>query len=145
MNRKFLTGLLSMFVAGSAFAQFGMPVDNGPASLKDAYDGYFTVGVAVNQRNVSDSTQIELIKKEFNSITAENDMKPGELHPAEGVWNWERGDKIADFCRKNGIKLRGHCLVCIRSSATGCLTTKMVNLSPKRCSILVSATISIRL
>lgn len=88
-----------------------MPVDNGPASLKDAYDGYFTVGVAVNQRNVSDSTQIELIKKEFNSITAENDMKPGELHPAEGVWNWERGDKIADFCRKNGIKLRGHCLV----------------------------------
>lgn len=111
MNRKFLTGLLSMFVAGSAFAQFGMPVDNGPASLKDAYDGYFTVGVAVNQRNVSDFTQIELIKKEFNSITAENDMKPGELHPAEGVWNWERGDKIADFCRKNGIKLRGHCLV----------------------------------
>lgn len=111
MNRKFLTGLLSMFVAGSAFAQFGMPVDNGPASLKDAYDEYFTVGVAVNQRNVSDSTQIELIKKEFNSITAENDMKPGELHPAEGVWNWERGDKIADFCRKNGIKLRGHCLV----------------------------------
>ena len=111
MNRKFLTGLLSMFVAGSAFAQFGMPVDNGPASLKDAYDGYFTIGVAVNQRNVSDSTQIELIKKEFNSITAENDMKPGELHPAEGVWNWERGDKIADFCRKNGIKLRGHCLV----------------------------------
>lgn len=111
MNRKFLTGLLSMFVGGSAFAQFGMPVDNGPASLKDAYDGYFTVGVAVNQRNVSDSTQIELIKKEFNSITAENDMKPGELHPAEGVWNWERGDKIADFCRKNGIKLRGHCLV----------------------------------
>ena len=111
MNRKFLTGLLSMFVAGSAFAQFGMPVDNGPASLKDAYDGYFTVGVAVNQRNVSDSTQIGLIKKEFNSITAENDMKPGELHPAEGVWNWERGDKIADFCRKNGIKLRGHCLV----------------------------------
>lgn len=111
MNRKFLTGLLSMFVAGSAFAQFGMPVDNGPASLKDAYDGYFAVGVAVNQRNVSDSTQIELIKKEFNSITAENDMKPGELHPAEGVWNWERGDKIADFCRKNGIKLRGHCLV----------------------------------
>ncbi|MDE6115123.1 MAG: endo-1,4-beta-xylanase [Muribaculum sp.] len=111
MNRTLLSGLLSMFIAGSAFAQFGKPVDNGPASLKDAYDGYFTMGVAVNQRNVSDSTQIELIKKEFNSITAENDMKPGELHPAEGVWNWERGDKIADFCRANGIKLRGHCLV----------------------------------
>lgn len=111
MKRILLPALLSMCVAGSAFAQFGRPVDNGPASLKDAYDGYFTVGVAVNQRNVSDSTQIELIKKEFNSITAENDMKSGEIHPAAGVWNWEKADKIADFCRANGIKLRGHCLV----------------------------------
>lgn len=111
MKRILLPALLSMCVAGSAFAQFGRPVDNGPASLKDAYDGYFTVGVAVNQRNVSDSNQIELIKKEFNSITAENDMKSGEIHPADGVWNWEKADKIADFCRANGIKLRGHCLV----------------------------------
>jgi GH35 family endo-1,4-beta-xylanase/enterochelin esterase-like enzyme len=37
-------------------------------------------------------------------------MKPGEIHPKEGVWNWERADKIANFCRENGIKLRGHCL-----------------------------------
>ena len=66
--------------------------------------------MAVNQRNISDEAQIALIKKEFNSITAENDMKPGELHPKEGVWNWEKADKIADFCRQNGIKLRGHCL-----------------------------------
>lgn len=111
MKKMFLSLLLPLCLAGSASAQFGRQVDNGPASLKDAYDGYFTVGVAVNQRNVSDPTQIELIKKEFNSITAENDMKSGELHPAEGVWNWEKADKIADFCRANGIKLRGHCLV----------------------------------
>ena len=37
-------------------------------------------------------------------------MKPGEIHPQEGVWNWEKADKIANFCRENGIKLRGHCL-----------------------------------
>ena len=78
--------------------------------LKDAYKNYFTIGVALNQRNVSDESQMELVRKEFNSVTAENDMKPGELHPSEGVWNWEKADKIADFCRKNGIKLRGHCL-----------------------------------
>ena len=111
MKRTCLSVLLAVFMAGSAFAQFGRQVDNGPKSLKDAYDGYFTIGVAVNQRNVSDPAQMELIKKEFNSITAENDMKSGELHPKDGVWNWERADKIADFCRKNGIKLRGHCLV----------------------------------
>ena len=76
--------------------------------LKDAYKDYFTIGVAVNKRNVSDAAQMELIKKEFNSITAENDMKVGEIHPKEGVWNWGAADSIADFCRKNGIKLRGH-------------------------------------
>lgn len=111
MKRTFLSVLLSLFLAGTAFAQFGRSADNGPASLKDAYNGYFTIGVAVNQRNISDPTQIELIKKQFNSITAENDMKPGEVHPSEGVWKWERADKVANFCRQNGIKLRGHCLV----------------------------------
>lgn len=111
MKRTFLSVLLSLFLAGSAFAQFGRAVDNGPASLKDAYNGYFTVGVAVNQRNISDPNQIALIKKEFNSITAENDMKSGEIHPAEGVWKWDKADKVANFCRQNGIKLRGHCLV----------------------------------
>lgn len=111
MKRTFLSVLLSLFLAGTAFAQFGRSADNGPASLKDAYNGYFTIGVAVNQRNISDPTQIELIKKQFNSITAENDMKPGEVHPSEGVWKWDRADKVANFCRQNGIKLRGHCLI----------------------------------
>ena len=82
----------------------------GAQGLKDAYKDYFTIGVALNQRNVSDNDQIALIKKEFNSVTAENDWKPGEIHPQEGVWNFEKADKIADFCRQNGIKMRGHCL-----------------------------------
>ena len=78
--------------------------------LKDAYREYFTIGVAVNQRNVSNDEQMALIKKEFNSVTAENDWKPGEIHPKEGVWDFSKADRIADFCRQNGIKMRGHCL-----------------------------------
>ena len=90
-------------------AQWGQPQDpNAGKGLKDTYDGYFTIGVAVNKRNITDAAQIELIKKEFNSITAENDMKVGEIHPKEDVWNWGTADSIADFCRKNGIRLRGH-------------------------------------
>ena len=106
-----LFGLLLMTVCGTASAQWGRPVDeNAGLGFKDTYKGYFTVGVALNQRNVSDENQKALVLKEFNSVTAENDMKPGEIHPKEGVWNWERADKIADFCRQNGIKMRGHCL-----------------------------------
>ena len=78
--------------------------------LKDAYKDYFKVGVAVNKRNVAVPEQMALVRQEFNSVTAENDMKPASLHPAEGVWNWGAADSIANFCRQSGIKLRGHCL-----------------------------------
>src|SRR5574344_1477488 len=84
------------------------PKDPG---LKDAYKNYFKMGVAVTARNVTDSLQSALILNEVNSRTAENCMKPGEIHPAPGVWNLEQADAIADFCRQNGIKMRGHCLV----------------------------------
>ena len=110
-NISLLTLLLLLLCSSNVNAQgprFGQP--EMPGGMMDSYKDYFSIGVAVNQRNVSNPDQIALIKKEFNSITAENDMKPGEIHPKEGVWNWERADKIANFCRENGIKLRGHCL-----------------------------------
>lgn len=79
-------------------------------SLKDSYKDHFMIGVAVNQRNVTVPEQMELICQQFNSMTAENDMKPASLHPREGEYRWERADRIAQFCRDNGIRLRGHCL-----------------------------------
>ena len=79
--------------------------------LKDAYKNYFKIGVAVNQRNVTNAQQQALVMKEFNSVTAENDMKPEPTEPSEGVYNWDGADRIANFCRQNGIKMRGHCLM----------------------------------
>ena len=79
--------------------------------LKDVYKDYFKIGVAVNQRNVTNAEQQALIVKEFNSVTAENDMKPEPTEPAEGQFNWAGADRIANFCRQNGIKMRGHCLM----------------------------------
>ena len=96
--------LVALLILGSTTAM----AQNG---LKDAYKDYFKVGVSVNQRNVSDSAQQALILREFNSITAENDMKPEPTEPREGVFNWEKADRIADFARRHGIKMRGHCLM----------------------------------
>ena len=79
--------------------------------LKDAYKDYFTIGVAVNQRNVTNAAQMQLIRDNFNSITAENDMKPQPTEPRRGEYNWAGADRIANFCRQNGIRLRGHCLM----------------------------------
>ena len=104
-----LTAILAMSTAVS-FAQWRQVDPRADVGLKDAYKDYFTIGVALNQRNISDDAQKALAIKQFNSVTAENDWKPGEIHPKEGVWNFEKADKIADFCRANGIKMRGHCL-----------------------------------
>ena len=111
MKRNILSLMLFAFCSTSMWAQWGRPVDYaaGPG-LKDAYKDYFTIGVAVNKTNVSDPAQMEIIKKQFNSVTAENAWKPGEIHPKEGVWNFGLADSIANFCRENGIKMRGHCL-----------------------------------
>nr|ARI46383.1 xylanase CM7 [uncultured organism] len=98
-------------VASGAFAQgFGRQAVDDGIGYRDTYKDYFTVGVAVNMRNITTDEQVALIKRNFNSITAENDMKPGSVHPRPGVWNWTNADRIANFCRENGIKLRGHCL-----------------------------------
>ncbi len=95
----------------TADAQRRGPQRDDSYGLKDSYKEYFDIGVAVNMRNVSNPEQIALIKKNFNSITAENDMKPQSTHPEKDKWNWENADKIANFCRENGLKLRGHTLM----------------------------------
>ena len=114
--RKLLFAAVCMsafaFFSVPVSAQWGRPIDPNPSvGLKDTYKDYFTIGVAVNRRNISNPEHIELIKKNYNSITAENDMKSGELHPKENEYRWGRADSVANFCRNNGIKLRGHCLV----------------------------------
>ena len=100
-----LCALAFAMTANTGFAQ------SSATGLKDAYKDYFSIGVAVNMQNITNPEQIAIIKKDFNSITAENDMKPQPTEPAYGQFNWENADKIANFCRSNGIKLRGHCLM----------------------------------
>ena len=110
MRKLFIGAFTAMTLVCSAdaFAQWGRPQPEDPTGLKDAYKDYFKVGVAINQRNLRNQDEINLILKEYNSITAENDMKVGEMHPAEGVWDFSKADSIANFCREHNIPLRGH-------------------------------------
>ena len=101
MIKKTILGMMLIAMSTTAMAQ----------GLKDVYKDYFLIGVAVNQRNVTNAEQAALIKREFSSMTAENDMKPEPTEPQEGQFNWENADRIANFARQNGIKLRGHCLM----------------------------------
>lgn len=78
--------------------------------LKEYYKDYFLIGASVTPRALK-TDEAELILQQFNSITPENAMKMGPIHPFEGEFYWKSADSIADFAAKNGLKLRGHTLV----------------------------------
>ncbi len=77
--------------------------------LKDYYKDYFTMGVAVSPRALK-TDEAGLILQQFSSMTPENAMKMGPIHPGEKLYNWAGGDSIAAFAKRNNLKLRGHCL-----------------------------------
>jgi endo-1,4-beta-xylanase len=77
--------------------------------LKDYYQSYFPIGVAVSPQLLK-SADSKLILRQFNSITPENAMKPGPIHPAEDRYNWGPADEIVSFAQANHLKVRGHTL-----------------------------------
>lgn len=78
--------------------------------LKDYYKGYFPIGVSVTPRQLV-SAEASLVTQHFNSLTAENAMKMGPIHPREAEYFWRDADSIAAFARRHGMKMRGHTLV----------------------------------
>jgi endo-1,4-beta-xylanase len=80
-------------------------------SLKDAWSNFFKVGAAVNKGVVSNKEADAVLKRHFSTLTIENAMKFGVVHPAEDTWLWDECDLIADYARNNGMLLRGHTLV----------------------------------
>ncbi|WP_240534872.1 endo-1,4-beta-xylanase [Pedobacter aquae] len=67
------------------------------------------MGVAVRPQDFK-GEEAKLILSQFNSITAENVMKMGPIHPIENKFYWKDADEIVDFAQKNKLKVRGHAL-----------------------------------
>src|SRR5579875_998157 len=80
---------------------------NQQKGLKDYYKNYFPIGVAVSARSI-EGKEGEFILSQFNSLTPENAMKMGPIHPEENRYNWSDADAIVDFAQKHGLKVRGH-------------------------------------
>lgn len=82
---------------------------SSPDTLKDAFEGHFTIGAALNSSTVIGSRDLAL--RHFNSLTAENEMKPAVIQPRMNSWITFGADEIADLARENGLVMRGHTLV----------------------------------
>jgi endo-1,4-beta-xylanase len=76
--------------------------------LKDYYKNYFPIGVAVSARDIKNPEEAALIINQFNSLTPENAMKMGPIHPEENRYNWRDADSIVAFAQAHGLRVRGH-------------------------------------
>ncbi|MGI8635815.1 MAG: endo-1,4-beta-xylanase, partial [Segetibacter sp.] len=75
--------------------------------LRDYYKDFFPIGVAVGPRNLA-GDEAQLILQQFNSLTPENAMKMGPIHPQEDRYFWTDADSIVSFAQRHGLRVRGH-------------------------------------
>lgn len=110
-----LAGLVSIHMA-SCTSSANVQKDAAPQAvdstkgLKDYYGSYFPIGVAVSPWALK-TDEASLVLQHFSSLTPENAMKMGPIHPKENEYFWRDADSIAAFAQRHNMKLRGHTLV----------------------------------
>lgn len=84
-----------------------------PAPLREVYKDAFLFGCAVNEAIVSgaDRASQDIIKQQFNAITAENVMKAETISPQPGVYNFGPADAFVAFGESNHMFIVGHTLI----------------------------------
>jgi endo-1,4-beta-xylanase len=82
-------------------------------SLKDAFQGIFRIGAAVNQSQIEgrDTRGDAIIAAQFNTISPENVLKWGIVHPRPEEYNFAPGDAYVSFGEERHMFIVGHCLV----------------------------------
>lgn len=68
-------------------------------------------GAAVAAGRLGDGQYTNILNREFNSVTAENEMKWDATEPSRGNFTFGAADRIAGHARSRGQRLRGHTLV----------------------------------
>jgi len=104
--KLFITGLI-LFSQLQSDAQVSSPAQN-VKGLKDYYKNYFPIGVAVSPWSLKDPEDRKLVLQQFKSVTPENSMKMGPIHPKENFYNWKNADSVVAFAMQNNLKIRGH-------------------------------------
>ncbi|MFE0734741.1 endo-1,4-beta-xylanase [Streptomyces sp. NPDC058855] len=67
-------------------------------------------GTAIASGRLNDTTYTSIANREFNSVTAENEMKIDATEPQQGQFNFTAGDRVYNWAVQNGKQVRGHTL-----------------------------------
>lgn len=82
-------------------------------TLKEAFAKDFKIGAAINTEQIEgkDARGDTVIEEQFNTITAENALKWGPIHPKPEEYNFATADAYVAFGEKYKMWIVGHCLV----------------------------------
>ncbi len=80
-------------------------------SLCEVYEEYFPLGAAIPQSMLQYTLEMNTAKKNFNSYTCENEMKPTEIHPLEDVYDFTKAQGLVDLAIETNARMVGHVLV----------------------------------
>lgn len=117
INKKFI---LSFFILLFFISIQQISFSSQKNTLKDVYKDDFLIGVAIGSRDIfhyykypmrKDKSEMKIINREFNCVTAENLMKPQYISPHPGMYYFEAVDELMDFAEKNNHVVVGHVLV----------------------------------
>lgn len=91
----------------------GAPDANSTSSLKEAFKDDFLIGAALNYKQIygKEDSATAIINTHFNTISPENVLKMGPIHPEPDVYNFDPADKYVDFGVDNDMFVVGHALV----------------------------------
>lgn len=91
----------------------GPEVNTSSISLKEAFKDDFLIGAALNYSQIygKEDSATAIITAHFNTVSPENVLKMGPIHPEPELYNFEPADKYVDFGVENDMFVVGHALV----------------------------------
>ena len=104
-------------------------MSNQVQSLFKKYESYFPIGTCVSPRALE--THKDLLINHFNSLTSENHMKFGPLHPEPDRYDFAAADQLVAFAKEHNKLVRGHTLVWHNQNAPWLFRDKDGNLVDK--------------
>lgn len=118
-STSLLVGLFFLFVTflscegGSPETAATQPETTTPTTLKAKLKDQFYLGAAVGKAQIEQGSPAttELIKREFNTLTPENDMKWENIHPERDGYNFVTSDRYVDLAESSDMHVVGHALV----------------------------------
>jgi len=109
-----MKAISKILVSFLAIAQIACtPVAEEEKTLKEGLKGKFYIGAALNLDQITgkDVEGIQILKKHFNSIVAENCMKSIEIHPEEDRYEFTYPDQFVALGEQNNMFIIGHTLI----------------------------------